>query len=83
MYNLGDIVMMKKQHACGVNRWEVVRLGSDIKVRCLGCGHQVMLKRSYFEKKFKKMITQAHEVKAESEEFYLDPQKLQIPRIFD
>ena len=53
MYNLGDIVMMKKQHACGVNRWEVVRLGADIKVRCLGCGHQVMLKRSYFEKKFK------------------------------
>ncbi|NVY96665.1 DUF951 domain-containing protein [Lactobacillus sp. DCY120] len=81
MYNLGDIIMMKKQHACGVNRWEVVRVGADIKIRCLGCGHQVMLTRAYFNKKFKKIITQVHEVQPEQEEFYLLPAKLQLPNL--
>ena len=83
MYNLGDIVMMKKQHACGQNRWEVTRLGADIKVRCLGCGHDVMLKRAYFNKRFKKIITQAHEVKTEQEKFYLNPQKLRLPHLMN
>ncbi|MBA1394108.1 DUF951 domain-containing protein [Bombilactobacillus bombi] len=83
MYNLGDIVMMKKPHACSQNRWEITRLGADIKICCLGCGHTVMLKRSYFNKRFKKIITQAHEVKQDQEEFYLDPQKLKLPKLFN
>lgn len=79
MYTLGDIIMMKKQHACGVNRWEVVRLGADIKIRCLGCGHQVMLSRIDFNKKFKKVITKVHEVKSADEKFYLDPKDIKLP----
>ncbi|WP_461244262.1 DUF951 domain-containing protein [Secundilactobacillus muriivasis] len=56
MYDLGDIVEMKKQHPCGVNRWEIVRMGADIKIKCTGCGHIVMLSRREFEKKLKKVL---------------------------
>lgn len=79
MYQLGDIVLMKKPHACSYNRWEVVRLGADIKIRCLGCGHQVMMPRAEFNKKFKKIITKEHEVKTAQEEFYIATAKLKIP----
>ena len=44
-YALGDIVMMKKQHPCGTNAWEIIRMGADIKIRCTGCGHIGMLKK--------------------------------------
>ncbi|UQS82170.1 DUF951 domain-containing protein [Bombilactobacillus folatiphilus] len=79
MYQIGDIVMMKKPHACSINRWEVVRLGADIKILCLGCGHQVMMARGEFNKKFKKIITKQHEVKTDQENFYLLPAKLHLP----
>lgn len=57
MFALGDIVQMKKPHACGANRWEIIRLGADIKIRCLGCGHIVMLPRRDFTKKLKKVCS--------------------------
>lgn len=41
---------MKKQHPCGEKRWEVLRIGADFKLRCLGCGREVMGPRSKFEK---------------------------------
>ena len=47
---VGDIVTMKKQHPCGEKRWQVLRIGADFKLRCLGCGHEVMGARSKFEK---------------------------------
>ncbi len=47
---VGDIVTMKKQHPCGEKRWLVLRIGADFKLRCLGCGHEVMGARSKFEK---------------------------------
>ena len=56
MYDLHDIVEMKKKHPCGVNRWEIVRMGADIKIKCLGCGAIVMFPRREFEKKLKKII---------------------------
>lgn len=58
-YQLGDIVEMKKQHPCGENRWEIIRLGADIKIKCLGCGHIVMLPRTKFNKAVKRMISAA------------------------
>ncbi|WP_054762263.1 DUF951 domain-containing protein [Secundilactobacillus collinoides] len=54
MYDFGDIVEMKKPHPCGVNRWQIIRMGADIKIKCTGCGHIVMLSRREFEKKLKK-----------------------------
>ncbi len=50
-FKLGDIVRMKKQHPCGSYNWEVVRMGADIKIKCLGCQRLVMLPRLQFEKR--------------------------------
>ena len=45
MYDLGDIVEMKKPHACQANRWQIIRMGADIKIKCTNCGHIVMMPR--------------------------------------
>ena len=59
-YELNDIVEMKKQHPCKKsNQWQIVRMGVDIKIKCLGCGAVVMLERPYFEKRLKKIIEKA------------------------
>ena len=47
-YEVGDIV--KKQHPCGSNEWEILRVGADFRLKCLGCGHQVMVTRKLVEK---------------------------------
>ena len=52
---VGDILTMKKKHPCGESRWEVLRIGADFKLRCLGCGHEVMGARQKFEKNVKKI----------------------------
>ena len=44
-YNIGDIVRTKKQHPCGSKLWEVTRVGVDFKLKCLGCGHTIMIER--------------------------------------
>ena len=55
-YNLGTKVIMKKNHPCGSNLWEIVRLGADIKIKCLNCGITIMLPRIEFNKKLKKIV---------------------------
>lgn len=55
-FDLGDIVEMKKQHPCGSNEFEVIRLGADIKIKCIGCGRIVMIPRSKFVKGAKKIV---------------------------
>ena len=52
---VGDILKMKKPHPCGSDRWQVLRIGADFKLRCLGCGHEVMGARSKFEKNVRKI----------------------------
>ncbi len=52
-YKLNDIVIMKKTHPCGGNEWQIIRLGADIKIKCLTCNHIVMLSRLDFNKKIK------------------------------
>lgn len=47
---IGDIVTLKKQHPCGSKEWEVLRVGMDFRIKCMGCGHQVMLPRKQVEK---------------------------------
>lgn len=47
---LHDILTMKKNHPCGSRDWEVLRVGADFRLKCLGCGHEVMLPRSRAEK---------------------------------
>ena len=48
-YEVGDIVKLKKQHPCGSNEWEILRVGADFRLKCLGCGHQVMVTRKLVE----------------------------------
>ncbi|EUJ47454.1 DUF951 domain-containing protein [Paenilisteria rocourtiae] len=58
-FNLNDIVEMKKQHPCGTNRWRIIRLGMDIRIKCEGCGHSVMIPRREFTKKVKRILEKA------------------------
>ena len=50
---LGDVLVMKKPHPCGSREWSVMRTGMDFRLKCLGCGHEVMGARSKFEKNVK------------------------------
>ena len=52
-YQTDDIVCMKKPHPCGSKEWKILRVGADIKIRCEGCGHDVILPRHKFDKQIK------------------------------
>ena len=60
-YALNDIVEMKKPHPCGVNRWQISRVGADIKIECTGCSHIVMMSRYDFNKRLKKVLKRAEQ----------------------
>ena len=55
-YSVGDIIETKKEHPCGGSEWEVLRIGADFRMKCLKCGHSVMISRSDFEKSVKAVI---------------------------
>lgn len=55
---IGDRVELRKQHPCGSRTWRIFRVGMDIKLRCEGCGHELMLPRSKCEKAIKKILTE-------------------------
>ena len=52
---IGDILEMKKAHPCGEKRWQVLRTGADFRLKCLGCGHEVMTPRFKAEKKIRQI----------------------------
>ena len=52
-YEVGDIVKLKKQHPCGSSEWEILRVGADFRLKCTGCGHQIMIARKLVEKNTK------------------------------
>ena len=53
--HVGDVLELKKQHPCGSKEWKVLRVGMDLKLKCEGCGHELMLPRSKAEKSVKKI----------------------------
>jgi len=55
---LGDVVRLRKPHPCGSYQWEVIRLGADIGIRCVGCGRRVLLPRSQFLRQVKTLVKQ-------------------------
>ncbi len=57
-YTIGTKVIMKKQHPCGGNEWEITRVGADIKIKCLTCGRTILIPRIDFNKKVKKIISE-------------------------
>lgn len=52
---VGDVLTLKKGHPCGSNQWEVLRIGADFRIKCLGCGHQIMISRKKLEKNIKEV----------------------------
>lgn len=58
-FQVGDIIKMKKPHPCGSFEWEVLRVGMDFRLKCMGCDHQVMLSRKLVEKNFRGMVKKA------------------------
>ena len=58
---VGDVLSMKKAHPCGSRDWAVLRVGADFKLRCLGCGREVLGARSKFEKNVRQIRRGADE----------------------
>ena len=59
VFHLGDVVSMKKDHPCGANEWQIIRMGMDIRIKCLRCGRSVLLARRDFERSFRKHLRHA------------------------
>ena len=55
---LGDILVMKKSHPRGEKQWRVLRVGADFRLRCLGCGHELMIPRHKAEKNIRNVLRQ-------------------------
>jgi len=60
-FKLNDYVTMKKIHACGTNEWQIIRVGADIKIKCVNCQREVMIDRLKFEKRLKKVLGERNE----------------------
>ena len=60
-FALGDLLEMKKPHPCGARVMRVMRVGSDMRVVCTGCGREVMLPRAKIEKNIKKVVKPAQQ----------------------
>ena len=52
-YVVGDFVKLKKTHPCGSSEWEILSVGADFRLKCTGCGHQIMVARRLVEKNTK------------------------------
>ena len=50
VYEVGDIVKLKKPHPCGSHEWEILRVGADFRLKCMGCSNQIMVERKLVEK---------------------------------
>ncbi len=55
-YMVGDIVETKKDHPCGSREWQIIRVGADYKMKCLGCGRIIMLSYTDFIHKIKRIV---------------------------
>ena len=58
-FDVGDVLEMKKQHPCGEKKMKVLRVGSDIRILCLGCGRDVTVAREKLEKNIRRIIPSA------------------------
>jgi hypothetical protein len=59
-FKLNDIVQMKKKHPCGNDKFQITRMGADIKIKCVECNRVIMLSRIDFKKRMKKNLTEAN-----------------------
>lgn len=68
VYEVGDTVQLKKGHPCGSDKWEILRVGADFRLKCEGCGHQIMVPRKMVEKNTKQLFKKADNKKEGSQE---------------
>lgn len=54
-FEVGDIIRLKKNHPCGSYEWQILRVGMDFRLKCMGCGHQIMIARKKVEKGIKQI----------------------------
>lgn len=55
-FQIGQFIKLKKQHPCGENKWEIQRVGMDFRMKCMGCGHSMMIPRTTVEKSFRGFV---------------------------
>ena len=55
IFEVGDVVKLKKKHPCGSYEWEILRVGADFRLKCMGCGHQIMVPRKLVERNKKEI----------------------------
>ena len=65
---VGDVIQTKKPHPCGANRFDVLRVGMDFKIKCQGCGHEIMLPRAKIERNIKKVLRAGERMLASTRE---------------
>ena len=58
-FDVGDIIKMKKPQPCGSQEWEILRVGADFRLKCMGCGHQIMVPRKLVEKNTRQITKKA------------------------
>lgn len=58
-FEVGDVIRMKKPHPCGNYEWQILRVGADFRLKCVGCGHQIMIPRKLVEKNTKEIHKKA------------------------
>ena len=68
-YEIGDIVKLKKPHPCGSHEWEILRVGADFRLRCLGCGHMIMVARRLVEKNTRGLRKPSEDIQKPSKNF--------------
>lgn len=66
-FRMGDVVRLRKPHPCGGLEWEVVRLGADIGLRCLGCRRRVLLARRVLGRRLKAFVSRGEPIDPEKE----------------
>ena len=58
-FDVGDVIRMKKPHPCGSYEWEILRVGADFRLKCAGCGHQIMVSRKLVAKNTRQITKKA------------------------
>jgi hypothetical protein len=53
IFQVNDIITTKKNHVCGSNQWLVLRTGAEVKIKCIGCGREIMVFKAELDKKIK------------------------------
>ncbi len=56
---VGDVVRTRKAHPCGSDQWEIVRLGADVRITCVGCGRSVLMPRVRLERRIRQFVKRA------------------------